>query len=104
MAPDDVAAPLHRNLGLHLYRGVEPWRVLCQYMGRVGGTTDGRDSNLRTQDLTSGVGIFAGPSHLPSICRSPSALRSHSASAVSRGWHSAGWATAPRPTGRRTNR
>ena len=22
---------------LHLYRGVEPWRVLCQYMGRVGG-------------------------------------------------------------------
>ena len=54
MAPDDLAAPLHRNLGLHLYRGVEPWRVLCQYMGRVGGTTNGRDSNLRTQDVTSG--------------------------------------------------
>ncbi len=54
--PDDVAAPLHRNLGLHLYRGVEPWRVLCQYMGRVGGTTNGRDSNLRTQDLTRGRG------------------------------------------------
>jgi TPP-dependent pyruvate/acetoin dehydrogenase alpha subunit len=67
MAPEDVAAPLHRNLGLHLYRGVEPWRVLCQYMGRVGGTTNGRDSNLRTQDVTSGIGIFAGPSHLPSI-------------------------------------
>ena len=54
MAPEDVAAPLHRNLGLHLYRGVEPWRVLCQYMGRVGGTTNGRDSNLRTQDVTPG--------------------------------------------------
>jgi TPP-dependent pyruvate/acetoin dehydrogenase alpha subunit len=67
MAPEDVAAPLHRNLGLHLYRGVEPWRVLCQYMGRVGGTTNGRDSNLRTQDVTPGTGIFAGPSHLPSI-------------------------------------
>lgn len=67
MAPGDVAAPLHRNLGLHLYRGVEPWRVLCQYMGRMGGTTNGRDSNLRTQDITPGVGIFAGPSHLPSI-------------------------------------
>jgi pyruvate dehydrogenase E1 component alpha subunit len=67
MAPGDVAAPLHRNLGLHLHRGVEPWRVLCQYMGRMGGTTNGRDSNLRTQDITSGVGIFAGPSHLPSI-------------------------------------
>jgi class 3 adenylate cyclase len=23
----------------HLYRGVEPWRVLCQYMGRDGGAT-----------------------------------------------------------------
>jgi pyruvate dehydrogenase E1 component alpha subunit len=67
MAPDDLAAPLHRNLGLHLYRGVEPWRVLCQYMGRVGGTTNGRDSNLRTQDVTPGVGIVAGASHLPSI-------------------------------------
>ena len=67
MGPDDLAAPLHRNLGLHLYRGVEPWRVLCQYMGRVGGTTNGRDSNLRTQDVTAGIGIVAGPSHLPSI-------------------------------------
>jgi TPP-dependent pyruvate/acetoin dehydrogenase alpha subunit len=67
MAPGDLAAPLHRNLGLHLYRGVEPWRVLCQYMGRVGGTTNGRDSNLRTQDVTPGIGIVAGPSHLPSI-------------------------------------
>src|SRR4029077_12834439 len=66
-APEGWAAPLHRNLGLHLYRGVEPWRVLCQYMGRVGGTTDGRDSNLHTHDVTPGIGIFAGPSHLPSI-------------------------------------
>jgi TPP-dependent pyruvate/acetoin dehydrogenase alpha subunit len=67
MAPGDLAAPLHRNLGLHLYRGVEPWRVLCQYMGRMGGTTNGRDSNLRTQDVRAGIGIVAGPSHLPSI-------------------------------------
>ena len=36
-------------------------------MGRVGGTTNGRDSNLRTQDVTPGIGIVAGPSHLPSI-------------------------------------
>jgi TPP-dependent pyruvate/acetoin dehydrogenase alpha subunit len=67
MGPEDLAAPLHRNLGVHLYRGVEPWRVLCQYMGRVGGTSNGRDSNLRTQDVSPGVGIIAAPSHLPSI-------------------------------------
>jgi TPP-dependent pyruvate/acetoin dehydrogenase alpha subunit len=41
--------------------------VLCQYMGRADGQTRGRDSNLRTQDLTSGKGLVAGVSHLPSI-------------------------------------
>ena len=104
MAPEDVAAPLHRNLGLHLYRGVEPWRVLCQYMGRVGGTTDGRDSNLRTQDVTPGIGIFAGASHLPSILPVAVGARSRFACAASRAWRWAGWATARRPTARRTSR
>ncbi len=65
MGPDDVAAPLHRNMGVHVTRGAEPWRLLCQYMGRDGGATHGRDSNLRTQDL--GLGLIAGVSHLPGI-------------------------------------
>ena len=39
MADGDVACPLHRNLGVHITRGVEPWRLLCQYMGRDGGAT-----------------------------------------------------------------
>jgi pyruvate dehydrogenase E1 component alpha subunit len=65
MGPDDVGTPLHRNLGTHIVRGVEPWRVLCQFMGRVDGQTRGRDSNLRTQDLDKG--LVAGVSHLPGI-------------------------------------
>ena len=65
MGPDDVAAPLHRNMGVHVTRGAEPWRLLCQYMGRDGGATHGRDSNLRTQDLD--LGLIAGVSHLPGI-------------------------------------
>jgi pyruvate dehydrogenase E1 component alpha subunit len=65
MGPDDVGTPLHRNLGTHVVRGVEPWRVLCQFMGRVDGQTRGRDSNLRTQDLDKG--LIAGVSHLPGI-------------------------------------
>jgi pyruvate dehydrogenase E1 component alpha subunit len=65
MGPDDVAAPLHRNMGVHVSRGAEPWRLLCQYMGRDGGATHGRDSNLRSQDLTRG--LIAGVSHLPGI-------------------------------------
>src|SRR5438552_18384130 len=62
MGADDVAAPLHRNMGVHLTRGAEPWRLVCQYMGRAGGATGGRDSNLRSQDLDRG--LIAGVSHL----------------------------------------
>jgi TPP-dependent pyruvate/acetoin dehydrogenase alpha subunit len=65
MGPNDVAAPLHRNMGVHVTRGAEPWRLLCQYMGRDGGATHGRDSNLRSQDLDRG--LIAGVSHLPGI-------------------------------------
>jgi TPP-dependent pyruvate/acetoin dehydrogenase alpha subunit len=65
MGPDDVAAPLHRNLGVHFARGVDPATIFCQYMGRVGSSTNGRDSNLRTQDLSRG--LIAGVSHLPGI-------------------------------------
>jgi TPP-dependent pyruvate/acetoin dehydrogenase alpha subunit len=65
MGPRDIAAPLHRNMGVHVTRGAEPWRLLCQYMAREGGATRGRDSNLRTQDLDRG--LIAGVSHLPGI-------------------------------------
>src|SRR5689334_20085921 len=65
MADGDVGCPLHRNLGVHIARGVEPWRALCQFMGRADGQTQGRDSNLRTQDLDKG--LIAGVSHLPGI-------------------------------------
>jgi pyruvate dehydrogenase E1 component alpha subunit len=65
MGPDDIATPLHRNLGVHIARGIEPWRMLCQFMGRRDGQTAGRDSNLRSQDLDRG--LIAGVSHLPAI-------------------------------------
>ncbi len=70
MGDGDVGAPLHRNMGVHVARGAEPWRLLCQYMGRDGGATRGRDSNLRSQDLSKG--LIAGVSHLPGIL--PTAL------------------------------
>jgi pyruvate dehydrogenase E1 component alpha subunit len=70
MGDGDVGAPLHRNMGVHIARGAEPWRLLCQYMGRDGGATRGRDSNLRSQDLEKG--LIAGVSHLPGIL--PTAL------------------------------
>ena len=46
MGPNDVGTPLHRDMGVHVTRGVEPWRVFAQYMGREGGPTRGRDGNV----------------------------------------------------------
>ena len=39
MGPNDVGTPLHRDMGVHVTRGVEPWRIFAQYMGRDGGIT-----------------------------------------------------------------
>ena len=36
MGPEDVGTPLHRDMGVHITRGVEPWRIFAQYMGRAG--------------------------------------------------------------------
>ena len=65
MGPDDVGAPLHRNMGVLVARGVPPAAVFCQFMGRDGGATRGRDSNLRSNDFGPGKGLLAGVSHLP---------------------------------------
>ncbi len=67
MGDDDVASPLHRNLGVHLVRGVPPAAIFCQFMGRAGGATRGRDSNLRSNDFGAGKGLLAGVSHLPAM-------------------------------------
>jgi TPP-dependent pyruvate/acetoin dehydrogenase alpha subunit len=67
MGEHDVASPLHRNMGVHVTRGVPPAAIFCQYMGRQGGATSGRDSNLRTNDFSPGRGLLAGVSHLPAM-------------------------------------
>ena len=46
MRPDDVGTPLHRDMGVHVTRGVEPWRIFAQYMGRADGPARGRDGNV----------------------------------------------------------
>ena len=43
MGADDVASPLHRNLGVHVVRGIQPAAIFCQFMGRAGGATGGRE-------------------------------------------------------------
>ena len=59
----DMASPLHRNMGVHVTRGVDPAAIFCQYMGRSGGATRGRDSNLRTNDFSDRKSTRLNSSH-----------------------------------------
>lgn len=42
----DWVAPSHRDMGLHLVRGVSPKEIFAQYFNRASGMTHGRDSNI----------------------------------------------------------
>jgi pyruvate dehydrogenase E1 component alpha subunit len=65
MAAADRLCVLHRDLGAHLVRGVEPQRVLSQYMGRAAGITNGRDGNVHFGDYR--VGCVGMVSMLPDM-------------------------------------
>jgi TPP-dependent pyruvate/acetoin dehydrogenase alpha subunit len=65
MGPDDVGTPLHRDMGVQITRGVEPWRIFANYMGKVDGPTRGRDGNVHMAD--SRLGLIAMVSHLPAM-------------------------------------
>jgi len=51
----DFVAPLHRDLGAFLMRGVEPGRLMAQLMGKAGGLSRGKDSFLHGGDLKHGI-------------------------------------------------
>ncbi len=60
MAAADRLCVLHRDLGAHLVRGVQPAAILSQYMGRAGGITSGRDGNVHFGDYRTGcVGMVS---------------------------------------------
>src|ERR687893_247835 len=65
MGPDDVGTPLHRDMGVHITRGVEPWRIFAQYMGRRDGPTKGKEGNVHMP--APRLGLIAMVSHLPAM-------------------------------------
>jgi pyruvate dehydrogenase E1 component alpha subunit len=65
MGPDDVGTPLHRDMGVHITRGVEPWRIIANYMGKEDGPARGKDGNVHMAD--SRLGLIAMVSHLPAM-------------------------------------
>jgi pyruvate dehydrogenase E1 component alpha subunit len=61
----DIGAPLHRNMGVHVVRGAEPWRIFANYLGRIDGYSRGREANLHLGD--PGLGLISMVSHLPAM-------------------------------------
>ena len=60
LAGPDRLCVLHRDLGAHLVRGVQPANILAQYMGREAGITSGRDGNVHFGDPRTGcVGMVS---------------------------------------------
>jgi TPP-dependent pyruvate/acetoin dehydrogenase alpha subunit len=52
-------------MGVHITRGVEPWRIFANYMGRVDGPARGRDGNVHMADAR--LGMISMVSHLPAM-------------------------------------
>ncbi len=65
MGPHDVGTPLQRDMGVHVARGAEVWRIFAQYMGRQDGFTHGRDGNVHMADTS--LGLHPMVSHLPAM-------------------------------------
>jgi pyruvate dehydrogenase E1 component alpha subunit len=55
LGPDDVVAPLNRELSCHLARGVPVAHVFRNYLGRATGPTQGRDGNMHFGVPENGV-------------------------------------------------
>jgi TPP-dependent pyruvate/acetoin dehydrogenase alpha subunit len=62
LRPEDVATATQRDMAVHIIRGLEPWRILAQYMGRVDGPARGRDANVHFADAS--LGMVAMVSHM----------------------------------------
>ncbi|MBP1771870.1 MAG: Pyruvate/2-oxoglutarate dehydrogenase [Holophagaceae bacterium] len=55
LGPDDVIAPLIRNLGSMLVRGVTPEEIFLQYLGRATSPSGGREHNNHFGSVARGI-------------------------------------------------
>jgi pyruvate dehydrogenase E1 component alpha subunit len=88
MGPEDVGVPLHRNLGVHVHRGTEPWRILANYLGRADGPSRGRDGNVHFADFDRGQITIVShlPAMLPVVVGCALAFRIRGEARVAVGW------------------
>ncbi len=59
---DDIVAPMHRDMGAFLIRGITPGEIMAQYFGKRTGPTKGKDANVHLGDMKRGIIAFV--SHL----------------------------------------
>ena len=55
LGPDDVVAPVIRNIASVLIKGYTPKDIFCQYLARVDGPTKGKDTTLHFGDVRRGT-------------------------------------------------
>jgi len=55
LGPDDVIAPMIRDLGAMFVRGATPLELFLQYLGRATGPTGGRDHNNHFGSVARGI-------------------------------------------------
>ncbi|HHV22874.1 MAG TPA: thiamine pyrophosphate-dependent dehydrogenase E1 component subunit alpha [Propionibacterium sp.] len=63
MTPEDYFAPLHRDVGAHLMRGMPPEQIMGSFMGKAIAPTGGRDGTLHYGRLD--LNTYNPPSHIP---------------------------------------
>jgi TPP-dependent pyruvate/acetoin dehydrogenase alpha subunit len=62
LGPNDLLAPMHRDLAAYIMRGIPIRRVFAQFLDREGGLTRGRDGNIHMGDV--GLGVLPFISHM----------------------------------------
>ena len=55
LSDGDCIVPQHRDLGMHLVRGVSPRAVMCQWLARGNSPTLGRDGQMHIGDMQHGI-------------------------------------------------
>lgn len=64
MEKDDIIAPMHRDVGCYMLRGMTPRRLMANQLGRATGVSGGRDANMHgCGDMN--LNIIGFISHLP---------------------------------------
>ena len=64
LAPEDIIAPMHRDIGAYFLRGLTPRRVFGNLLGKESGVSRGRDANIHGMGDLS-LGIVGYISHIP---------------------------------------